>query len=157
MPKPFLSFLVKSESFNQLSGQWWKLSNGGELQVNQLDMDNEGNPTETGNRNWKYSNKTWIIPDLFEAGFIKTSDNEEILCVMGKGLQNEESLEGTQVVLEKYQDNFVIDKKAQWHLVPYKDNAGNPTEWFRIFEFSQGFSLTSKNSEKLIVEGNNKY
>lgn len=103
-----------------MAGQWWKLTNEGELQVY-----NHGIP-----RNWKYFSKTWIIPEVFDAGpgFIKTRENDEILCVMGKGLMIEEPLEGTEVVLEKYQDDIVSDNNIWAIGKPYKDVAGNPTE-----------------------------
>ena len=65
----------------------------------------------------------------------------------------EESLEGTEVVLEKYQDDIVSDNNI-WTLgTPYKDIAGKPTEWFRIFECSNYSSLTAKSSEKITFEG----
>ena len=74
------------------------------------------------------------------------------MCVVGKGLMNDESLEGTQVVLEKYQDDFVSDINL-WQIDSYKDSYGNPTEWFLIMDFHEKFCLAVKDSETLNIEG----
>ena len=100
---------------------------------------------ENRNGYWKYSDKTWILPNDRYKGYIRDSQTSEIMSVV----YNNDG-EAVDIMLEKVKDDQKCHK-SNWLKTRTTDSLSS---WFLLSQYSSNdLYLTAGTNETLTVEG----